>query len=455
MTAHATNNKIGKLYAGLTETERIRMLAKLSRAHDGAGMDQLRTATPTEHAGAYNRALRLLRTLNGNLLDWIMIFRIGMERDRFRLQAFFREGATRQLNWSYLSNVWKLTPYPITESEHRALLDRAHAEPWSLEAYAEYVAENFAGDESGLHPALAAALQNLPPELEYPQHPDPNPDSKQSSYEKWLAIPEAEKAERIREENRITEAIAARVRPVMDAAIKRGELPKPRRKAGKPSLPTGTLEAWGEGKAHDWGPGFYVPAVALLNGDFAEWDIRPDSEAEAVRARREEMRRVLLMLAGVHHDERSALPTLLDPPLTDAEHAQATKDAAALQEHLPDYDELAERVLAAATAHASFRAQLDGLAAAVAIIQREDFGGEDPLWEEVRTQLQDAQEEAERIHDIWESVNDVPSLRNALRKPLGLPPISYADGVPDEPIPLPSQEPDTDEMLKLVREWGT
>jgi hypothetical protein len=62
------------------------MLAKLSKTRDTAEIERLRRGTPIAHADIYNRALRLLRVLNGHILDWILNFHIGMERDRMRLQ---------------------------------------------------------------------------------------------------------------------------------------------------------------------------------------------------------------------------------------------------------------------------------------------------------------------------------------------------------------------------------
>lgn len=80
--ASATGKKIDTLYGKLGEKERVRMLAKLSRKSDIAGMEKLRNATPPEHEDAYNHALKLLRVLNGNLTDWLALFKTGMERDR-------------------------------------------------------------------------------------------------------------------------------------------------------------------------------------------------------------------------------------------------------------------------------------------------------------------------------------------------------------------------------------
>src|SRR5215218_1452826 len=116
------------LYAGLAPVERVRLMARLARAHDTVELNRLCDATPMAQAGVYNRAIALLRTLNGNLLDWITILHMGMERDRFRLQHAIVDGAHRWLALARLADVWTLVAYPVTEGEYRALVGLERAE---------------------------------------------------------------------------------------------------------------------------------------------------------------------------------------------------------------------------------------------------------------------------------------------------------------------------------------
>jgi BMFP domain-containing protein YqiC len=437
---------MGKLYEGLSETECVRMLAKLSRAHDIAEMGRLRNATPPEHAAAYNRALGLLRTLNGNLTDWLTIYRVSMERDRFRLQAFIRESAQHYLNYAQLFDVWKLIPYPATESEYRAAIKRERAELHPLDGYAEILSE-LDGDEPGLNPVLAEFLQNLPPELEPRRFAD-------GEWEAWKASPEYEQESQ--EQDRRSEELARRIRALIDAAIERGELPKPKRKDGEPAIPWGVLHDWAEGSTPEtyepYGPHYHIPVLELFNGDFLKWeDVRPDSEAEAVRKRRAEIRDLFLTLSGIPRDERETFPSL-ELPKTAAALKKAREQAETLHhDEVKGLEGVAELALDAATVYASHRAQLEGITQALDIITREDFHGEDPLWPETRAQLEATHAEAERFTKQWASANDF-TLRGSLRKAMGLEP--YPDDDFTAPAPIPTEEPPVDDMLKLVREWG-
>lgn len=444
-TPARTHRAVAALYAELTPTERARLMARLARAHDTAEMNRLCDATPPAQAAAYNRALALLRVLNGKVPDWVTILHLGMERDRLRLQHVVAEGAHRWLTRSRLGDAWALVGYPVTEGEYRTLVGLERAEPEPLGAYAEHLAE-CDGTEPGLNPAVADLLRGLPPDLARLTVPDDHPPG--------APFPPEELAEDVRR----ADAIAARLRRLMDAAIRRGELPKPTRKGGEPCLPAGALSDWGKGTTpatfEPFGPGYHVPALGeLFGGDLADWDVRPDAEADAVRGRRRELRAVFLSLAGAYGERREAAPAL-DPPATAAEQRRQRTLAARLSRAWHGRDDLAGLALAAAQAHAGHRGQFEALAAAVEAIRQGDFGGEDPLWPEVRVALDGALAEAARFRDAWQGANETP-LRLGLREASGLPPFPpRGEGALDEPAPLPEGEVDAGGMEDLIREWA-
>jgi len=458
MATRAVNNSIGKLYAGLNERERVRMLARLSREHNREEMNRLRDATPPEHADAYNRALGMLRVLNGNLLDWIALFRTAMERDRFRLQVFAREATQKALNEVLRMDVWKLVSYPVTESEYRALVKRERAALTSLDDYARYLADtiDLTEDETRLPPDLTALLQSLPPELER--------EGVDRDYWREKRTPEEQaEAERLLgEDHERADKIAAQIRAVIDAAIERRELPKPKRLDGEPALPWGVLHDWGEGTTPEtytpYGPGYNVPALELFGGDLHDtWDVRPDSEADAVRARRADILDAVRRLSGIPHTEPDPIRSL-DPPLTVAAHKKAREHVDRLDKQWRANDPLVELVLDAAKTHAVLRAQIEAIATATEILQRDDFGGEDPLWPETRAHLEAAQAEAARIEETWEMAH-IGDMGPALRKAMGLDPDYWGSLTDDgfEPAPLPTEETaatDLEEMLRLIRDWG-
>lgn len=440
------NRKMGKLYEGLNERERVRMLAKLARAHDTSEMDRLRNATPMAHADAYNRALGLLRTLNGNLPDWLTIFHMGMQRDRFRLQHVLSEMAQRTLQQLALPNIWKLIAYPVTESEYRVLVELERAEPYELDAYAQRFVEMDGDELVGLNPHIAEFLQHLPADLKLHRF-----DS--DEWEAWRASPEYEQEDQ--EQDRIYGELTRQLLALIEAAIAAGELPKPKKTKGEPSLPLGVLSDWGEGTTPETykplGPSYFVPVLQLLGGDFAKWEIHPDDETDTVKERRRDMLAALLPLTGRHNQLRDAIEHL-EPPKTAAQREAAQKHADELHETRNAESALIEIAFESAIVHGTHRAQLEGLAEALAIVQQEDFYGEDPLWPETRAQIETAQEEGKRFDGLWQDANSLAELRSGLRKLQGLEP--YPEGDFAAPAPLPESEPDTAGTLALIRGWS-
>jgi len=445
MTTHTTtNNKLDKLYAELSPIERVRMQAKLSKAHDTAGMDRLRRATPSEHADAYNRALGLLRVLNGHALNWITIFHIGMERDRMRLQHAKSLAAHRWLIRATMFNTWQIAPYPVTESEYRTLVKLERSEPYCVRDYADLIWNRDGWDRDSLRPELQAIGQ------EYRDAEEPSEAEREAFWKGY--------------EDRIADAVKA--------AIARGELPKPKpapkdadnAEPGDIWLPSGTLRDWAEGTTEatykPLPPSFAVPIIgALDDGMRTDWDIRPDSEADRVKARREAMRDVFLdfLRVTIPRDERESFPSF-EPPLSRAARERARKQADEIQERLEDLaDAPAELALEAAQTHATHRAQLEDLLEAIEIIRRDDFGGEDPLWQEVRDIIERVQAEARRFDETWAGAVDDVYMRRSLRKAQGLegwPIDETGKPILDAPVPRPEGEHDLEGTLRLINDWA-
>jgi len=115
-------------------------------------------------------------------------------------------------------------------------------------------------------------------------------------------------------------------------------------------------------------------------------------------------------------------------------------------------------VLDVAKTHATHRAQLEDISAAIEIIRRDDFGDEDPLWAEVRERLEIAQAEARRFEETWASVHAV--MQFALREAVGLeayPRDAWnveTKKLDIEPVPLPEGEHDLEGTLRLIRDWS-
>lgn len=429
--ASATGKKLEKLYAGLGPKEIRRMMAKLSREHKPDEMNRLGRAISMDHAALYNRGLKLLRVANGTALDWIGLTKLGMERDRLRFQTFVREAAMLSHLRYQFNQLWKIIPYPVTESEYRAIVKRDRAELWTLDEYLERLIE---WGHPKLNPTVAAYLER---ETEDNAGDEDEETSWQSTY--------------------------AGVRAIIDDAIKKGELPKPKRRDGEPALPLGVLADWGEGTTEETYtlsyPGAHVPMLALLDGDLnTEWDIRPDSEADAVKERRSAILKNFPILPGHPEEPKASIPNL-DPPLTKKELEQSEALARSLSEESESWAALAELAYDAALSHAEHRSMFEGIREALEIVQRDDFYGEDPLFPEIRAQLDAAQEEADRFPDLWEQANSIGlGLYPSLWRLQGLEEPAWeweGDKLKPRPVaPMPTKEPQTEAMRKLILDWG-
>jgi hypothetical protein len=396
----ADDRKLDALYAGLTPTERTRLLARLWRSHDRRELDRLRATIPNAAAAAaYTRTVRTLRTVHTSMPATLLALKNGIERDTWLLFFFYDLEADRRRTRLGLHRLWGLLRYPVTESEYGALVAMERTEPTPLAVYADVLAD-YDGSEPGLHPDVAALLRRLPDELR-----------REIDDEHGMPQAPGSGEEALQEEIRRARAVAGRLSAVIAAAIARGDLPEPQPTTEGPSLPWGTLKDWGEGTTAEtyepFGPGYHVPALGLLGGDVALWDRRPDGDAEAVTARRGALLEVMADLggpAGTVDDEPTTLT--LEPPAT-LEERERERAREQVERLWPRGAPVRDDVRALAAAHAGLRAQLGAYAEAIARFQREEFGGEDPLDPMVRTLLDLAWSRERRYEEIWNGVTDL------------------------------------------------
>ena len=457
MSAKAVNRKMETLYAGLGPVEIRRMQARLGREHNPQEMNRFSRAVPDKYASHYNEGLRLLRVINGTVPDWFTAFHLGMERDRLRFQHAISLAAYSSLARITMGDIWKIAPYPVTESEYRALVKLERSELHPLEDFAD--AKIWGGDEK-LRPELAALTAEV--------------DAIEQ--ETWNALSDAEK-------ETYFERFNAGVISAAKEAIKRGELPKPKQKPKDASrnsragflyvdesdstlwFPYGALHDWALGTTEETfeplSVGYAVPIVNVLDDHWeAHWSIRPDSEAEAVKAQRAKLRDVFLgqLRIVILPGEREQLPSF-EPPLTLKERERAAKEA----ENWGDVvlwsaqRAAAEMALDAAKTHGEHRIQFEDLLAALEIVKDEDFGGEDPVLPEYRALWKRTQEEADQFVSQWESMDGM--LANAMRDAMGLETPKDEAGKTDlhalySAPPIPTKEHDVATVLKLIRQWG-
>jgi len=151
------------------------------------------------------------------------------------------------------------------------------------------------------------------------------------------------------------------------------------------------------------GPNHHVAAVYLLAGLFARWDVRPDAEQAAVTRRRAELVGALAGLADLP-------PTLRPSPhppasLADRAREQGQVEAAWPWQPGPDED---ARAVALSYLYGSVRREIHALADAVATVQRDIFGGEDPLHPRVRASLAGLLEADALTRAWWDAIAAAP-----------------------------------------------
>lgn len=381
-TRATTNNKMGKLYAGLSDIERARLLARYWREHNKAELDRLRDSIPDDRAGkGYNQALAILRGLNSAfVLYGLMLVKVGFERDIFA--AWMARGKAERYSdhLPMLWDMWKLVPYPVTESEYRAIVNRERAELTPVNEYASVLWEN----------GMPEAIAKLRPELA----------AIMNEYRDDMA--EAEQ-----------DALWDRFYACFTDAMKRGELPKSKPvpkgtsskvDADEPWLPEGTLTDWAKGTTLETyeprGPDWAIPALELFQAIWAKYDIQPDANAERVRARRTELRSVLIGMGqhplGIEKDKLERLS--FDPPKS-AREWQKAHDY--VQSIWPQPVKERETFRSLAAQYAGKKAELRVYTDVLAMFQRETFGGEDPLDERGRELVEQAWATARWAEEMW------------------------------------------------------
>lgn len=370
--ATQSDRKLATLYASLTPVERARLIARSWREHTGE-IDAIRDALPDATAGrAYNRAVTILRELHDVTPAMIVAVALGIDKWTMLAGITYDFAATPRNVLAYLSRFWWLLAYPVTEREHRRLLDAERAEPTHVAENLVAFCPDLDADEPGLHPDLAAIARDR---------------SEESTV--------AEEAD-----------LLARAMRCFRAAVRVGELPKPTRRAGDPWPPVGILSDWAGGTTAGtfrmFGPAYHVPEVEFFGGGLVQWEIRPDAEAEAVRARRAEMLGVLRSIARDGGDvDASVLAQLtLEPPATAKERARRR---ALVQDAWPWAmgDDLRDELRNVAAGLRSFRTELRTFREAISRLQETEFGGEDPLDSRVRDLLAQAEASDTEAVRIW------------------------------------------------------
>lgn len=378
-TRATTNNKMGKLYAGLSDIERARLLARYWREHNKAELDRLRESIPDDRAGkAYNEALAALRGLNSAFVVYQLIgLRTGFDRDFFAFNTLsiraHQEDAAREV----LMSLSDLLSYPMTQSEYAAAVKRARETVLAVDDWADFI-----WGEEGLRPELQALMT---------EYHDPYSHNTMSQEEREALLTR----------------YYARVSEEVRAAIDRGELPKSR-KAPKDAtipadadtiwLPDGALSDWAKGTTEATYPvtaGDVSPVLGFFTCSTMPCEVFPDSESERVRARRTKLRDVLIRI-GRHslNIPKDILDSLnLEPVRNEREWKRATDYEAKLwKSSNTKLDRPHEAIRSIMRQFAERKATLRVLTDIIETLQAEIFGDEDPLDERTRELLANAWE---------------------------------------------------------------
>jgi len=375
VATRVSDRRLGDLYAGLTDTERARLLARHWRAGDGPELARLRRSVPDERARqAYEEALTLIRGLNGTFfLGGMMLTKVGFERDVFAAEVLCGPERQRALACLGLRDLWTLVAYPVTEAEYRLLAELERAESIDVDDYAETLWATTTLDGSDRLRAELGAITG--------------------AYREGMGEPEQE-------------GRWDAFRACFAGAIERGELPTPEHKVNDEgrSLPRGLLSDWAEGTTAETyrpaGPGFAIPALELFPSPGMSYEILPDTEVDRVRARRAQLRDALLPVGWMHLGiPREQLETLnFDPPRNIRERDEARH---AVERIWPRADEVRAGLRSVAAQFAGKRAEFRVLTDVLGTLQREVFGGEDPLDPDIRALVEQTCETARWAEELW------------------------------------------------------
>jgi hypothetical protein len=241
-----------------------------------------------------------------------------------------------------------------------------------LDEYAGFVADTFDADwGEELHPAIATWLRDVG---------EDTPDDE----------------------------ARCQIRALLDTAIEHEELPTPEQTNNGPALSWGVLHDWCERTTPEsscpYPPAYHVPALELLWGDSAEWDIRPEQEAAVVKARRDALLATFMgILTDAGDVDATDLEELtLEPPATRREHERATEAVGDLAPRT--IRGVRDDIRVVTASHAIRRAELRAYVAAIERFQHDEFRGEDPLDPFLRALVTDTQATEQRFQETWAAV---------------------------------------------------
>jgi len=367
MIAHA---KVDALYGALTPPERARLMARCFRTGDTETIRRIRESLPDGQAQHYNRLLRIARRLHSPLVDSLAAILHGAQRDAEALLHMLAQHAHEKLAWIGLWDVWELVPYPVTRAEHDRVIALERERPEPLDAFATHLSGTWTAEEAAQKGWRTEVVAFLAQETDWDEAG-------------WEA-----------------QALA-----LLHAAIRRGELPQPSQTEEGPALPWGVLVDWLEPSREGYtpyGPDYHVPCVELLGGNSrARWEIRPDEQALAVRARQEQIARTLAGMALLPIDQ---LPSI-HPPATLAEQEEQRAQVQAVWPWRGlDWREAIGRIGAR---HAEIRTEWRIMHGILGEIRDEDFGGEDPTPESIRPLLARVAAAVDEMATRWAEAGEV------------------------------------------------
>ncbi len=350
---------LGHLYGGLSYAERARLIARCVRTGDFSTLDQVRYTVPQGEGEHFNRVMATVRR-HTSYGHWIAdSLRLQAERDEARLLLAVTNRARRQLAWLTTWHVWKLVGYPVTATEYAHVVEMDKARPEPLGAFALHLWEMTAdeAEQAGRRPDLVDWLRST--------------------------------------EDTDDDAGEAQAAALIGAAIQRGALPTPTPSEEGLALPWGACRAWlmpGRTEHEPYGPEWHIPLVEALGGTWAKWEIHPDSEQEAVRARRDLLAATLASVAAL---DLAALPGSIHPPASlDDQAAQQ----AAIQAAWPWKDDVWRgRAASIAAQQAGNLAQWRAVLTVLEESRIEDFAGEDPIPEGLRAKLDAVEAAMDRV----------------------------------------------------------
>ncbi len=400
----ATSDRtMSDLYRALAPTERVRLVARLVSTSNLGELRRVRDAlppTPDTHRAAYSRALRIAADMPLPLLGCCESLHAALEATRATLSALLHEQHRHRLMALRLHDLWRLLPYPLTQSEYLDLIAQERDELHPLDELAQFIAQGFCADDA---PTVCAAVAAW---LTADEEPADAPTAGDEEAPPWDWRP-----------------AAAEVRALLEGAIARGELPPATTTPAGPALAWGPFTDWLHAAPPSaytpYGPDYHLAAVQVLRGLLCVWDVRPDEEADAVRARRHTLITTLADLADLTPDRTPPA----DPPASRQEWQRQQDALETAWPWRPTPRELALLQQVAAD-HASISREVTALSMAVDSVQATEFGGADPLHPRIRATYEALHADVAHLTAGWS---------------LGADQSAYGDDWPTLPEPDPAR----------------